>query len=132
MTVFITHSLGGGSNLRKGAKHYLVDVACSKFTLNTFSSLFTSRRKSCFTTELKAGCTTFLSMAYILAVNPRIMADSGGPCVVPEGESTDSQEYQQCLFEIQQQYLTATALASMIACFLMGLLVNLPIALSVG
>jgi len=71
-------------------------------------------------------------MAYILAVNPRIMADSGGPCVVPEGESTDSPEYQQCLFDIQQQYITATALASMIACLLMGLLVNLPIALSVG
>jgi len=45
-------------------------------------------RKSSFTTEINAGCTTFLSMAYILAVNPRILADSGGPCVVPEGEQS--------------------------------------------
>mmetsp|Transcript_17944 Transcript_17944/g.25551 ORF Transcript_17944/g.25551 Transcript_17944/m.25551 type:complete len:583 (+) Transcript_17944:193-1941(+) len=89
-------------------------------------------RKASFTTEFKAGCTTFLSMAYILAVNPRIMADSGGPCVVPDGGTIFSPEYEQCLVEIQQQYVTATALCSMMACFLMGFLANLPIALSTG
>jgi len=89
-------------------------------------------RKSSFTTEINAGCTTFLSMAYILAVNPRILADSGGPCVVPEGGTIFSSEYEQCLVEIQQQYVTATALASMIGCFMMGFFANLPIALSTG
>jgi xanthine/uracil/vitamin C permease (AzgA family) len=71
-------------------------------------------------------------MAYILAVNPRILADSGGPCVVPEGGTIFSPEYEQCLVEIQQQYVTATALASMIGCFMMGFFANLPIALSTG
>ena len=38
-------------------------------------------RGSSFTTELAGATATFLTMAYILAVNPRILADSGGPCV---------------------------------------------------
>lgn len=38
-------------------------------------------RGSTFTTELAGATATFLTMAYILAVNPRILADSGGPCV---------------------------------------------------
>jgi len=47
-------------------------------------------RGSSFSTELAGATATFLTMAYILAVNPRILADSGGPCVVdpddPAGE----------------------------------------------
>lgn len=38
-------------------------------------------RGSSFSTELAGASATFLTMAYILAVNPRILADSGGPCV---------------------------------------------------
>lgn len=38
-------------------------------------------RGSSFSTELAGATATFLTMAYILAVNPRILADSGGPCV---------------------------------------------------
>jgi AGZA family xanthine/uracil permease-like MFS transporter len=34
-----------------------------------------------FTTELVGATATFLTMSYILAVNPSILADSGGPCV---------------------------------------------------
>jgi len=52
--------------------------------------------------------------------------------VVPEGGTIFSSEYEQCLVEIQQQYVTATALASMIGCFMMGFFANLPIALSTG
>ena len=37
-------------------------------------------RGSSFSTELAGASATFLTMAYILAVNPRILADSGGPC----------------------------------------------------
>ena len=33
--------------------------------------------KHSFRTELIAGATTFLTMSYILAVNPSILADSG-------------------------------------------------------
>ena len=47
-------------------------------------------RGSSFSTELAGATATFLTMAYILAVNPRILADSGGPCVFdpddPAGE----------------------------------------------
>ncbi|KAJ6365771.1 hypothetical protein OIU76_030530 [Salix suchowensis] len=41
-----------------------------------------TERKTTFTTEVRAGTTTFLTMAYILAVNASILADSGGPCSV--------------------------------------------------
>ena len=62
-------------------------------------------------TEIMAGITTFMTMAYILAVNPSILADAG----MDKGA-----------------VFTATALASGIACVLMALLANLPFALSAG
>jgi hypothetical protein len=43
-------------------------------------------RGSTFTTELAGATATFLTMAYILAVNPRILADSGGPCIPNEAD----------------------------------------------
>lgn len=61
-------------------------------------------------TEILAGTTTFLAMAYILAVNPSILGtvmDSSGVFV-------------------------ATAVASAIATFIMAFLANYPIALSAG
>lgn len=62
-------------------------------------------------TEIIAGLTTFMAMAYILAVNPSILSESG-----MEWGSVFS----------------ATAVASAIACFLMGLIGNFPFALSAG
>ena len=62
-------------------------------------------------TELAAGLTTFMTMAYILAVNPSILSASG----------MDS-----------GAIFTATALASAIASFLMAFLANLPFVLSAG
>ncbi|KAK6932929.1 Nucleobase cation symporter 2 family [Dillenia turbinata] len=41
-------------------------------------------RNSTFTTELRAGTATFLTMAYILAVNASILADSGATCSVSD------------------------------------------------
>lgn len=60
--------------------------------------------------EIVAGCTTFLTMAYILAVNPNIL----GTVMDPSG------------------VFVATALASAIATFIMAFLANYPIALSAG
>ena len=88
-------------------------------------------RKSTFTTEIKAGSATFLTMAYILAINPRILADSGGSCVAPDG-NIFAPEYEACLEELRRQYVTATAIGSFIGCLLMGVLANLPIALAPG
>ena len=62
-------------------------------------------------TEVIAGITTFMTMAYILAVNPSILADAGmNPTAV----------------------LLATAIASFIGTACMALMANLPFALSAG
>lgn len=82
-------------------------------------------------TEFNAGTATFLTMAYILAVNPRILSESGGPCVPPGGDIFDP-EYEMCMEEIKRQYITATAIGSMIGCIIMGLTANLPVALAPG
>ncbi len=62
-------------------------------------------------TEIMAGITTFMTMAYILAVNPGILSAAG----------MDS-----------GAVFTATALASAIGCVCMALFANLPFALSAG
>ncbi|MCH4012897.1 MAG: NCS2 family permease [Solobacterium sp.] len=62
-------------------------------------------------TELVAGLTTFMTMVYILALNPSILSQSG----MDAGS-----------------ILTATAVASAIACFCMAAFSNKPFALSAG
>ncbi len=62
-------------------------------------------------TEVIAGLTTFMTMVYILAVNPNILSASG----------MDS-----------GAVFTATAIASAIACFAMAAFSNKPFALSAG
>lgn len=62
-------------------------------------------------TEIMAGLTTFMTMVYILAVNPSILSASG----------MDS-----------GAVLTATAVSSAIACFAMAICSNKPFALSAG
>ncbi len=61
--------------------------------------------------ELLAGLTTFMTMAYIIVVNPRILADAGMPI---EG------------------VLFATCISSAAATLVMGLWANYPIALAPG
>ena len=62
-------------------------------------------------TELLAGVTTFVTMAYIIFVNPQMMASAG----MDAGAS-----------------FVATCLASMLACYLMGLYANWPVGLAPG
>jgi AGZA family xanthine/uracil permease-like MFS transporter len=91
-------------------------------------------RKTNFTTEFRGAAATFLTMAYILAVNPRILADSGGPCV-PCSEDEGGifcDDYGACMESVKREYVTSTAIASMVGCMLMGLMANLPIALAPG
>lgn len=61
--------------------------------------------------EVVAGITTFLTMAYIIFVNPAILADAG----MDRGA-----------------VFVATCLAAAIGCFIMGLWANYPIALAPG
>jgi len=62
-------------------------------------------------TEIMAGLTTFLTMAYIIFVNPSILADAG----MDEGA-----------------VFVATCLAAAIGCYIMGFVANYPIALAPG
>ena len=62
-------------------------------------------------TEFLAGVTTFLTMAYIIFVNPAMLADAG----MDKGA-----------------VFMATCLAAAIGCFIMGFWANLPIALAPG
>ena len=62
-------------------------------------------------TEIMAGLTTFLTMAYIIAVNPSILSETG----MPAGA-----------------LVTSTCLGAAVGCFLMGLLANMPFALASG
>ena len=62
-------------------------------------------------TEILAGVTTFLTMAYIIFVNPNILADAG----MDKGA-----------------VFVATCLAAAIGCFIMGIYARLPVALAPG
>jgi AGZA family xanthine/uracil permease-like MFS transporter len=88
-------------------------------------------RNTTFTKEFRGATATFMSMAYTLAVSPRILADSGGPCV-PDEDGIFGPEYETCLEAIRREYVTSTAIASMFGCILMGVMANLPIALAPG
>lgn len=82
-------------------------------------------------TEFRGAVATFLTMAYILAVNPRILAESGGTCSWCEFDDggPDCAEYEQCMEDTKRKFVVATAMTSMVACLIMGLWANLPIAL---
>ncbi|MBH0096528.1 NCS2 family permease [Psychrobacter sp. NZS113] len=62
-------------------------------------------------TEIIAGITTFLTMAYIIFVNPNVLADAG----MDKGA-----------------VFVATCLAAAVGCFIMGIYARLPVALAPG
>ena len=62
-------------------------------------------------TEVLAGLTTFLTMAYIIFVNPNVLAEAG----MDKGA-----------------VFVATCLAAAIGCFIMGIYARLPVALAPG
>lgn len=70
-----------------------------------------SENKTTVRTELVAGATTFLAMAYIIFVNPTILAEAK----MPFGP-----------------VFAATCVAAAVGCFLMAFLANYPIALAPG
>ncbi|ORY67728.1 inner membrane protein yicO [Pseudomassariella vexata] len=94
------------------------------------------RKGSYFFTELRAGLATFFAMAYIIAVNASIIADTGGTCVCNGGASdpicNDNTEYNLCVAEVRRDMVTATAAISALASFCMGLFANLPLGLAPG
>ncbi|KAI4302650.1 hypothetical protein MLD38_038370 [Melastoma candidum] len=118
-------------------------------------------RNTTFMTELRAGTTTFLTIAYIIAVNASILSDSGGTCTVhdctpicsdfriPVDECTEmnhqvilpgnsckfrpvNQGYKDCLQQTHKDLVVATILSSLTGCLIMGMFANLPLALAPG
>jgi adenine/guanine/hypoxanthine permease len=70
-----------------------------------------SSRGTTVRTEVIAGLTTFLTMAYIVVVNPVILGEAGMPVAA---------------------VAVATCLAAGIGCILMGLMTNYPLAMAPG
>lgn len=118
-----------------------------------------AERNTTFTTELRAGTATFLTMAYILAVNATIIADSGGTCSVSDciplcsDPKTPLSEcpthlltrpglsckyppvnpgYAACVERTRRDLIVATVASSLIGSGIMGLFANLPLALAPG
>lgn len=79
--------------------------------LITYKAADLKKKGTTMRTEIMAGVTTFLAMAYILAVNPSILSAAG----MDAGS-----------------VFTATALSAAIATLVMGIIANLPFALAPG
>ncbi|KAG6603541.1 Adenine/guanine permease AZG1, partial [Cucurbita argyrosperma subsp. sororia] len=118
-------------------------------------------RNTTFTTEIRAGTATFLTMAYVLAVNASILTDSGGTCTAADCTTLCSDPtvplaaclapahhviqpdnscifrpvnpgYSACLETTRKDLITATVVSSLIGSFIMGVFANLPLAVAPG
>ncbi len=78
-------------------------------------------RKATFKKEIIGGVSTFLAMAYILAVNPSLVGDS---LMVPGSIETAA--------NLSGGLFLATAISAFFATMLMGLWANIPIGLAPG
>ncbi|KAM0327702.1 hypothetical protein ACHAQA_005997 [Verticillium albo-atrum] len=88
-----------------------------------------------FFTELRAGFTTFATMAYIVAVNAIILSQTGGtcPCSLEDRLACDGiAEYKKCKERVRLDLITATAAISGLSSFVFGFFTNLPVALAPG
>ncbi|KAF7315662.1 Purine transporter [Mycena indigotica] len=93
------------------------------------------REGSRFTTEIRAGVTTWAAMAYIISVNAAILSDSGGTCECPTPDFCppgSNPAYDICVNEVRNDLITTTAAISALSSFLMGALANLPVGMAPG
>jgi len=100
------------SNVKKPSMLEFMGLAGNFGHLNCRDPFDVKKRGSSYVTEIRAGITTFLAMAYILPVN------SGMLSLVIPGK--------------REQLVCATALASFCGCWLMGILSNYPFMLAPG
>ncbi|KAK7416163.1 hypothetical protein QQX98_005360 [Neonectria punicea] len=85
--------------------------------------------------EIRAGATTFATMAYIIAVNATILSQTGGPCpcdLEDRIKCDDIASYASCKEEVRRDLITATAAIAALSSFVFGLFTNLPVALAPG
>jgi len=112
-----------------------------------------------FSTEIRAGFATFVTMAYIISVNSLIISDTGGPCVcdfdpldptkggisataggsVPSAGDMgriaycgNNHEYMECVDVVRKDLIVATAAMAAIASTAIGLFSNLPLGMAPG
>ncbi|KAF9329312.1 hypothetical protein BG006_007575 [Podila minutissima] len=112
-----------------------------------------------FSTEMRAGFVTFVTMAYIISVNSLIISDTGGPCVcdfdpldpakggisaaagggVPSAGGMGriaycgtNHEYMECVDVVRKDLIVATAAMACIASTAIGLFSNLPLGMAPG
>ncbi|KAF9353473.1 hypothetical protein BGX26_008760 [Mortierella sp. AD094] len=118
--------------------HNVATSAVGKYFRLEGSGARRERPGSKFTTELRAGLTTFVTMAYIISVNALIVTDSGGTCVCNNGGNTTDvgcftdPGYADCLATLKLDLITATAAIACLSSLLMGLFANLPLGLAPG
>ncbi|KAI1750107.1 xanthine/uracil permease family protein-like protein [Xylaria castorea] len=94
-----------------------------------------SIRGATFFREVRAGLTTFATMAYIIAVNSAILSDSGGTCECPIGSEPGcpgDAAMTMCQTILKRDLITATSALAGLASILFGFLTNLPVALGPG
>lgn len=104
-----------------------------------------------FSTEMRAGFATFVTMAYIISVNALIISDTGGTCECDydptkggaiggaTGGVSDrikycqtNQEYQGCIDIVRKDLIVATAAIACITSTAIGLFSNLPLGMAPG
>ncbi|KAF7321502.1 hypothetical protein MKEN_00671000 [Mycena kentingensis (nom. inval.)] len=88
-----------------------------------------------FTTEIRAGITTWAAMAYIISVNASIISDSGGTSYLPLArhpvDRLQGPAFAPPKTFVRQALILPTTLAAL-SSFLMGLLANLPVGMAPG
>ncbi|KAF9114254.1 hypothetical protein BGX27_011305 [Mortierella sp. AM989] len=114
-----------------------------------------ARPNTRFSTEIRAGFATFVTMAYIISVNSLIISDTGGTCVCDydpmdptRGGSSNTAiggitsnmiaycssnaEYMSCVDIVKKDLIVATAAMACIASTAIGLFSNLPLGMAPG
>ncbi|KAI8376328.1 permease family-domain-containing protein [Radiomyces spectabilis] len=94
------------------------------------------RKGTRFSTEIRAGLTTFFAMAYIISVNASIISESGGTCVC-EGTADDplcdlNTDYMNCVYQVKLDLIMGTTIIALISCCLIGIFANLPLGMAPG
>ncbi|KAI1310285.1 hypothetical protein EDD11_003754 [Mortierella claussenii] len=118
-----------------------------------------ARANTRFSTEMRAGFATFVTMAYIISVNSLIISDTGGTCVcdydpldptkggmaagaggAAPGAGTSNRiaycsanaEYMSCVDIVRKDMIVATAAMACIASTAIGIFSNLPLGMAPG
>ncbi|KAI1487505.1 xanthine/uracil permease family protein-like protein [Biscogniauxia mediterranea] len=133
------------ASLKKGTRKFLgkLHAVDERINQSTFGRVFRldgsghpkTVRGAKFFREIRAGLTTFATMAYIIAVNSAVLADSGGTCQCPEGSPPgcpDDEGFMLCQTVLKRDLITATAALAGLSSIMFGFLTNLPVAIGPG